>query len=103
MRRCWAVTMPAVNSGKLRSPRIARDALAGVGAGDRRELAFERRGKRDAVLHPSHALRIDSVVLGMGAEEPDRQGSCPVLEGCNQSIVVALDVENDPSGLENTR
>jgi hypothetical protein len=34
-------------------------------------------------LHPSHSLRIDSVVLGMGPEEPDHQGSCPILEGRN--------------------
>jgi hypothetical protein len=37
----------------------------------------------------------------LGAKEPDRQGSCPILEGRNLSIVVALDVENDPAGFEN--
>jgi hypothetical protein len=52
-------------------------------------------------LHPSNCLRIDFVILGMGAEKPDRHGCCAVLDGRNQSIVVALDVENDPAGLEN--
>jgi hypothetical protein len=31
----------------------------------------------------------------MGAEEPDRQDSCPILQGRKQSIVVTFDVEND--------
>jgi hypothetical protein len=33
----------------------------------------------------------------MGAEEPDRHGACPILEGRNQAIVVTLDVEDDPA------
>ena len=49
-------------------------------------------------LHPSHGLRVYSVVLAVGAEEANRYGSCPILQGRNQTIVIALDVEDDPAG-----
>ncbi len=42
----------------------------------------------------SRGLRIDLIVLGMGPEESDCQGSCLILYACNQSVVVALDVEH---------
>jgi hypothetical protein len=39
----------------------------------------------------------------MGAKEPDREDSCPILDGRDQSMVVALDVKYDPAGLGNAR
>lgn len=48
-------------------------------------------------------LRINLVVLGMASEEPDRQGSCAILDSRYQSVVVTLDFEDDPAGLKNTR
>src|SRR5207249_4663744 len=53
--------------------------------------------------HPSHSLRVYSVVLAVGTEEPDCHGSRPILKGSYQSIVVALDVEDDPAGFQNAR
>jgi hypothetical protein len=37
----------------------------------------------------------------MGAEESDCEDSGTVLDGRYQSVVVALDVENNPAGFEN--
>ena len=39
----------------------------------------------------------------MGPEESDCQGSCLILYACNQSVVVALDVEHHSAALENAR
>jgi hypothetical protein len=39
----------------------------------------------------------------VGTKEPDCHGSRPILEGRHQSIVVALDVEDDPAGFQNAR
>ena len=37
----------------------------------------------------------------MTAEETDRDGSCPILNGGHQPVVAAFDIENDPASLEN--
>ena len=37
----------------------------------------------------------------MGPEESDCQGSCLILYACNQSVVVALDVEHSSAALDN--
>ena len=39
----------------------------------------------------------------MRSEEPDRQHARLVLHGCDQPVVVALDVEYHAAGLENAR
>jgi hypothetical protein len=39
----------------------------------------------------------------MAPEESDRERACPVLDGCNQPVVVSLDIENNSAGLENAR
>jgi len=61
---------------------VEREAGAFFGSGRSRSAGTWNRARSG--LHPSHGLRIDSVVLAMGAKEPDRQGSCPILEGRNQ-------------------
>ena len=39
-------------------------------------------------------LRIDPIVFGMRSEESDHQDACLVIEGSDQPIVVAFDIEH---------
>jgi len=39
----------------------------------------------------------------MATEESDRERSCPILDGRDQSVVVAFDVEYDSPSLEDAR
>src|SRR5258708_29283611 len=107
--------MSPVGGGAICSPPTLRSDAPGPGAGQCRPVRLTARAgqqgrERERVphryrsrsgLHPSHGLRVYSVVLAMGAEEPDCHRSRPILEGRDQSVIVALDVEDDPAGLEN--
>jgi len=59
------------------------------------------RSRRES--HPSNGLRVNPVELCVAAEEADREDSRAVLDRRCQSVVVALDIEDHATGLENTR
>src|SRR5262249_46023057 len=48
----------------------------------------------------SNGLRIDLVVLGMCAEEPDLDSASAIVDLGDQSEVVSLDIEHGPPGFE---
>jgi len=60
-----------------------------------------RRYRSRLGSHPSHGFRINPVIFCMGAEESDRENSGTVLDRGHQSVVVALDVENNSAGFKN--
>ena len=50
-----------------------------------------------------HRLRIDFIVLFMGAKKPDHHDPVLVLHQGDQSIIIRLDVEDHSSTLEDAR
>src|SRR4051794_5244177 len=87
------------------APRAVRDPPAcPIPSADRPERGrapIRRRCRSRSGSFPSHRLRIDPVIFGMAAEEPDHQHAGLILYGRDQAIVVAFDIEHDPAAFEN--
>src|ERR1700716_1782286 len=79
----WIV--PAAGRFHGPSPRVARNALAGIGPGHVGEFAFEGRGEREAV-EPFDFGRAGGALRGTGSVRPRRMeysAPAPMMDGPN--------------------